>query len=114
MWHVPRILPACVLLLGARGAAPLLRREESDGVPDEEMLRRAGVKTTDDGLLAFLRQHSAQDADLKDLDKLIRQLASENFEEREQASARLTALGPLALKELRRHLSDDDAETARR
>src|SRR3954465_10334593 len=105
MRHVVRLLLGCVLCTGTVAGA-LRAAEERDVDPDEAMLRRAGVVTTDDGLLAFLRMRSGADADLKDIDKLIRQLGSKEFPEREEATRRLSALGPAALKELRRHLTD--------
>ncbi len=46
--------------------------------------------------------------------KLVRQLASERFEEREVAERALREMGPKALAALRKAMKDPDAEVARR
>jgi hypothetical protein len=89
----------------AAGAAP---------DPDEQLLREANVPIDDASLLAYLRQHTGNDTDLQRLEALVRQLGSDSFAEREQASARLTALGLVALPSLRQAKTDKDAEIARR
>jgi hypothetical protein len=61
-----------------------------------------------------LRERSNADKDLGQLELLIRQLGSEQFAEREEASAKLRSLGFAALSALRRATAADDREAARR
>jgi HEAT repeat protein len=82
--------------------------------PDEQLLKEAKVGTDNASLLEFLRQCSVDDTALKVLDQLIRQLGSENFAEREQASRKLTVLGPAALPPLLQAQRGSDREIGRR
>ncbi|MCI0464641.1 MAG: HEAT repeat domain-containing protein, partial [Gemmataceae bacterium] len=82
--------------------------------PDEALLREAGVGTDAASLVAFLQKQSASDADLQNLNSLIRQLGSESFEEREQAAKKLVALGGPAAYRLQPTLVDPDPEVRRR
>ncbi len=82
--------------------------------PQEEVLREAKVGVSPKRLLEYLRKNTGKDEDLLQLDRLIRQLGSEDFGRREEASARLAAVGTAALPALRQALNDKDAEIARR
>jgi HEAT repeat protein len=95
-------------------AASSFAAEEKVTDSDEAMLKEAKIATDDAGLLAFLHKEAGKDDDLRKLEKLIRQLGSDDFSEREDASKRLLALRWAALPRLREALADKDAEVARR
>src|SRR5262245_34583921 len=92
---------------------PLLAADKPPD-PDEAFLRTAKVPTDDAGLLKFLHDLSNQDAELLQLDRLIRQLGSATFEEREQASKRIVGLGLAAFPALALAARDSDREVVRR
>jgi HEAT repeat protein len=81
---------------------------------DERLLKDAGVAAEGPALLDFFRKRTLTAADRADLDRLIRQLGSDNFDEREAASKRLPEYGTTALPALRTAANDADAERARR
>lgn len=81
---------------------------------DEQLLREQQVATDPVGLLDFFRRRTPTDADRRELDRLVRQLGSDRFGEREEASRELTRRGPAALPALRQGLQSDDAEVVRR
>jgi HEAT repeat protein len=81
---------------------------------DERLLQAAGVPTEGAKLLDYFRQRSPFAVDPKELDELVQRLGSSNFQEREEASQKLIAAGPLATERLRRAMEDPDAEVARR
>src|SRR5207302_5185824 len=81
---------------------------------DELLLSEAGVSTDGASLIALLNKHAGSDTDLQNLKTLIGQLGSQNFEEREQASKRLIALGAPAVYHLHRAIADPDAEVRKR
>jgi HEAT repeat protein len=72
------------------------------------------VKTDNASILAYLKRISAHDDDLLNIDKLIEQLGDDDFDKRQDASRRLTDLGPVALPVLRLARNHKDRETARR
>jgi HEAT repeat protein len=82
--------------------------------PDEALLREYKVGTDGASLLEFLRKRSAFDDDLQHLHRLVKQLGSGKFAEREEASAKLVTLGLVALPALRQTRQDKDEEVARR
>jgi hypothetical protein len=90
-----------------------LAGEEEDRV-DEALLREAGFGTDGPALLAFFRSRSLGPADRERLAALVRQLGSDDYTQREQASAALTSRGPLAIPYLTRALTDPDPEIVRR
>lgn len=103
------------LLIVAAWAASGAGAVATDAVDaDEQFLRDSGVGVQDADLLAYLKQRSGSDDDLLRMDALIRRLGSAEFQEREDAARRLTALGPCALDALRKAASDSDAELRRR
>ncbi len=92
------------------------RAADNDGQTneDEKVLKEAKVPATDDGLCDFFRKLTPRDGDLKRVPDLIRQLGSEDFDARQQASERLIALGPSILPLLRKELDSADVETRTR
>jgi HEAT repeat protein len=108
------LVVAVVLALGALGTLPLVQADSKPVNPDEELLREAKVGTDGPGLLAFFRERSASDEDLLHPEPLIRQLGSSRFEERDQASAKLTLLGVGVLPALRQAQKEGDKELVRR
>ncbi len=88
-------IPALVAFGEERPTAP-------EPVPNEAMLKKAGIKTDDASLLEFLRVRSVADDDLQNLSQLIEHLGAQEFQERENASARLVALGKRAIPALQK------------
>jgi PQQ-like domain len=104
------LLPLLVLC-----SAPLPLCGASDSKdPEEHLLEQNGVSADGPGLLDFFRNHSPAEADQRRLEQLIRQLGSEDFAEREQASRALVAWGPGALPLLKHALESEDREVVRR
>jgi hypothetical protein len=66
------------------------------------------------GVLGLVRAAAAESAEAARIAKLIEQLGSGNFEEREKATAALEAVGLPALEPLRKAAAGDDAEVKRR
>ncbi|HKB42618.1 MAG TPA: HEAT repeat domain-containing protein, partial [Gemmataceae bacterium] len=81
---------------------------------DAAALQQAGQGSTNDELLAFLKARSANDADLAQTERLVKQLGSSVFSERQEASRRLIALGTAALQALQAAPRDNDPEVAKR
>src|SRR5262249_7054025 len=108
---VTGLLAGGLVGLGGGGEANRLPRDLPRDV-DEAVCRRAGLATDDLSLLGYLRDASA-DRDLP-LAPLIRQLGAEDFEQREEATRRLVALGHWAVTELERHRNDPDREVSSR
>jgi HEAT repeat protein len=84
------------------------------GDPDEEFLREAKIATDDASLQNFLRQRSGNDDDLLHLDRLIPQLGSSDFQQREEASRKLVGIGFPAVVGLTQTLKGSDREIVRR
>lgn len=86
-----------------------------DNAGDEQMLRAAGIATDETSLLDFFRKQTADEASLPRARALIKQLGSDEFTEREQASRDLRALGPWVLPLLRQTVEQTrDPEVRRR
>jgi hypothetical protein len=81
---------------------------------DEALLRECHVGTDGPALLAFFRERTLTEADRQRLADLVRQLGSDEFAQRENASAALIARGPLAVPFLRPAAASTDAEVVRR
>ncbi|MCI0460499.1 MAG: HEAT repeat domain-containing protein [Gemmataceae bacterium] len=103
-----------LLVLSLSGACGAARADALDEDPDVTLLREARVPRGAAGLLDFLARRSGGEADLKDLQRLVRQLGHARFGERERAAEKLVGLGPAALGALRRAFDDPDKEIARR
>lgn len=81
------------------------------------MLRHSSIALLVAGLALVLSQKEAraeEKAKAEKIARLIGQLGSEQFEERDQATKALDALGPAALKALQEAARDSDAEIRRR
>ncbi|HEX5271506.1 MAG TPA: hypothetical protein VFW33_13510, partial [Gemmataceae bacterium] len=81
---------------------------------EERALKAAKVGTDGAALLEFLRGQVRDEADREKVKRLVKQLGSDSFEDREKASAELTRLGAAAVADLRRAAEGDDAEVAAR
>jgi HEAT repeat protein len=99
-----------IFLLALLGLPGLLPAAEPAAGSDEKLLRDAGVNTDAAALAAFLRERLGDGNDVQRLDQLIRQLGSDDFDEREQAGRRLVGVGAAALPRLRQALKDSDPE----
>jgi hypothetical protein len=98
-----------VSVAGARSLA-----DADSGEADARLLREAGVATTRDSLLDLLRKRTLGESDQRRVEKLIEQLGSDDFQEREKASAELVAFGPAVRPLLRQALLEPDLEVQRR
>ncbi len=88
---------------------------DEDAAGDEQVLRAAGIATDDRSLIDFFRKQTADAATLHQARQLIEQLGSDSFVLREQASANLTAFGPLVLPLLQQTIRQTvDLEVRRR
>jgi HEAT repeat protein len=106
-------LPVMAVLLTA--AATLTWAAGPDtSAADEQILKDAGVATTNDGLLEFLRKRTLNDNDQEYLKNLIRQLGDDSFQVRERASSQLLTRGAAAEPLLRTALQSSDIEVVRR
>jgi HEAT repeat protein len=81
---------------------------------DERLVREAKVNPDAPGLLAFFRKRTLKDADRETMARLVRQLGSRSFAQREAASRQLESWGPPALAFLMPARLSPDIEVARR
>jgi hypothetical protein len=104
-----------LVTLGVLSSIPPVGRAAEE-VPDldEALLRAHKVGTDDASLLEFLRKRSNADQDLQNLAGVIRQLGSDQFEEREAASAKLRALGIVGIRTFREVGKARDGQIVRR
>jgi HEAT repeat protein len=105
---------AVLLAVGVSGVVHPLRADAKGVDPDENLLREANIGTDNASLLALLGRQSENDGELPHLDRLIQRLGSPDFQEREDATARLVAMGLVTLPSLRKAVNDQDPERARR
>jgi outer membrane protein assembly factor BamB len=105
-----RILPILCLILPAAA----VRAADEDVADDERLLRSCDFPVDGPGLLDAFRQRTPSPEVLDRVRQLLRRCGSENFEERERASADLLALGPRVRPLLRLAQHDRDPEIARR
>jgi HEAT repeat protein len=82
--------------------------------PDVELLKQAKLGTDGPTLLAYLRKQTGNDADLLQLENLVRQLGDKNYRVRQNATQRIIALGPLALHALESTQRNPSAEVKER
>src|SRR5262245_53146659 len=69
--------------------------------PDEELLKKAGLKTDSPSLLEFFRKRTLPEESRPAVLKFVKQLGSDVYAEREQAGQELIALGPAVGEVLR-------------
>jgi hypothetical protein len=91
----PRVVGCLVAVCWIVFAVPVFGGD--DAIGDEQILRAAGIATDDRSLLDFFRKQTADAVTLRKARRLLEQLGSDSFAIREQASAGLTALGPVVL-----------------
>jgi hypothetical protein len=102
-------------MAGAGGDKRADDKADAPPSPDDEILRRANVRSDGASLLAFLRKRTLPETERPQIIKLVRQLGSEVYEEREAASAELIRRGPAVGEILRAARNDhSDLETMRR
>ena len=108
---LPGLFLSAVLFALPLHAAP----PEGDALKaDEKLLAEHGVKTDAAGLLDFFRKRTPSDADLRQIEGMVRQLGHRNFGRRDRASRALIERGPPALAALKKALASPDIEVARR
>ncbi|HBI45785.1 MAG TPA: hypothetical protein DDY78_23470 [Planctomycetales bacterium] len=91
--------------------APVAAAEQRS--PEENILKRTGVRVDADGLLAFFRERTILVTD-KQINKIVRQLGADDFDEREIAFKALGKMGVHAASFLRAAKNDPDKEIAHR
>jgi hypothetical protein len=99
------VLAMCGLRGGAGGA---------DTAADEKVLRAHRFATDGPGLLSVFRDATPDEQDREKVTRLIRQLGSKTFVEREKAAAALRAYGPRAVPFLQATVKNADLEVVRR
>jgi HEAT repeat protein len=101
---------------GQAGSSDVAKGSSSgqDQIPDldEKLLRDNGVRTHTDSLVNYLNGHSDCDEDLLNVNKLVRQLGDEDFDNRTEAKRKLIHIGVVALAPLKNAFKDDDHEIA--
>ena len=109
-------LPSWPLLFSLLLVTPAARGGPDDGATQEDrrLVRDAKVTPDAPGLLAFFRKRTLSDDDRRTMARLVRQLGSRSFAQREAASRRLEAWGPPALAFLTPARLSRDIEVARR
>jgi hypothetical protein len=82
--------------------------------PDADILKKAGLKTDGASLLAFFRKRSLPEDERATVAKLVRQLGSVIYSDRDDAAAELIQRGPAVGELVRAALVDHDLEIVRR
>jgi HEAT repeat protein len=104
------LIVACLSLLPANVFAG-----DADPVAsDSELLRSAGLAVDGPGLLDYFKKRTVNEVDRDRIGKLIRELGSDDFDTRENASKALTAIGAPARAQLKDAAKDADVEVSRR
>jgi hypothetical protein len=110
-----RVLSVCswiaglaLLFLYLAGPAP------SPEAADEQLLKENHIAADGPGLLEFFRKRTLTNADEAAIRALVLQLGDDDFDRREDASGKLSELGPRAKPFLLRAAADADAEIAQR
>jgi HEAT repeat protein len=98
-------------LLGSR----FPRSADDTGIPDDELLmQNARLGTDAPALLEFFRKRTLREADVQQINRLVAQLGSDRFKEREDATRQLIEFGAGALELLRQAMRSTDQEVVRR
>lgn len=101
------IFAVAAMLVGAQ-AAPDVSRD------DEKTLKTTGLGVDGDSLLGYFRERTVAEADPKELQRLRANLASDDFDTREDAFLSLAKLGTAALTALKQSENDSNPEVRRR
>jgi hypothetical protein len=109
---VLRIGAGTALLVGA--ALALAAEPEPRLARDEKLLERSGVATNGPALLEFFRSRTPSEETHRRIAKLIEQLDSNAFADRQEASRRLIEFGPPSLPALRQATVGSSLELTRR
>jgi len=91
-----------------------VRAADTSPTHDEYLLKRAGIKTDDAGLLAFVQSVTPSDEVRFNLQTRIEQLGDRSFKVREQATKEIRSAGLGAVPILRGALDHTDAEVRKR
>src|SRR5262249_50294182 len=81
---------------------------------DETTLKEAHIAADGPSLLDFFRRRTLNTTDLTRIKELIAQLGDDSFDVRQNASAELKKIGPVAVPLLRQATKDFDIEIVRR
>jgi hypothetical protein len=106
-----KLLPILALaaFLPALPAAP-----DAEEAADVKAVQAAGVGDDGPALLAFFKSRTLTEADQRKVEAAVKQLSSDEFEEREKATQELMRRGRPALAALRKAAEGPDLEVARR
>ena len=107
-------LGVCLLVVLPLLAGGVCAAAPEEIAADEQLLRDAGVGTDGASLLAFFRLRTLSEADGEQIQAWVRQLGSDQFAQREEASRQLVRRGPLARPFLLAARRDPDREITRR
>jgi PQQ-like domain len=104
-----------LVVLALAGATIVTSEQAALPLPDVDILKKAGVGADAQSLLTFLEKRTLPETERPAILKLVRQLGSEVYAEREVASAELIRRGPAVGEILRATRNDHaDLETLRR
>lgn len=81
---------------------------------DKAALQRQGLALTEDNLIDFLHKRTLSSGDQQNIQRLIQQLGSHSYRQREEASRRLAQYGRSALPLLKEALTAGDEEIVQR
>src|SRR4051812_1177476 len=93
---------------------PVPEEKKEPFAAEEQLLKNAKVDTAPEALLTFLRHRTLPDSERPVVAKLIRQLGSEVYRDREHASRDLIGRGPVVAEMLRGAMRENDLELAMR
>jgi hypothetical protein len=113
MQRATRYVLIWLAALVAAGGSGSLFAEEGTRL-DEQLLKARNIGTDGASLLSFFRKRSLTQAEEQHLQACIRQLGSEAFKARTQASNEIAVFGPPALPFLKRALENMNLEVSRR
>jgi HEAT repeat protein len=102
------------VVLAGSGAVAVAEEPAASAAADEQLLKAAGVGTDAMALQAFFRQRTLGESDRTQIEAWVRQLGSEQFREREEASKQLARRGPPARPFLVAARRSSDPEVSRR
>ncbi len=108
------LTPVLVALVAVAPAQGQAIPADDPAARDERLLRDNGIGVDGPALLAFFRQHTTTQADVARIEQLLKELGADRFRVRQEASARLAAIGERAVPSLRTAEKSSDPEVARR
>src|SRR5262249_20656488 len=112
--RLTRLPPLVLCPLGFLASRAADNEVVAEQAADEKLVRDAGVKPDDAGLLAFFKDRTLSADSQRQLAALVRQLGDTDFATREEATRLLVKRGTSAVPFLKPAIKDTDPEIARR